>query len=721
MGPLRSFDHFRELSSFQVSEDAVKDRLELGEGVPLSPCNSLLFPELNDAPSTVNDSDVATNIHNLKHLSDELIPPLHKIITDCYTFSEKNDILRDISCFRGGVVDILSRLNLQDCGEYKAHIGKAVALVDVSTQILTNALFLQGVKIDSSTVNVIAGTAIKSCEDHAPYLVVKVEKDKGLVFFYLFLHYLSTKKNHCLNLMLDHFFVHNYTNDFFVLNLQNRSDVILCRHNFVSLLIYFSAMKFLNKCHLNILDTLINFKARWGVIGGEGFLHTNFYSLLDRLITNASYSEWSMMNKDSRELVDHCRHLQVLSYKNSMLINEEMDNNVSLTPITPLSMTIGSKRKYDIGNAKPKSIPLVKRKKQSASHQQLGVDSSTSAWSESHHREVAGSLQNVFKGVFHNLSEGSQAVVIRDLKPADPVAANLLAESSTSKSRGDNNHLFVGLPNLGNTCYMNSCVQLLESSCFFRNFLNTSSPISGALSALVDAVDDKESRREKCRKLRDQLFASGHPEFQSGKYAQKDAAACLQAILENIGYCFHTQTVVIRSKGLIAIQSDPVIDPRQILALGINEGDKQLQAMLENEFAPQNVEDINSEVLEKDSKINAPSNSVLVTQLGSRAPGFVVIQVKRYKIAHTRVLKNSQAIQIEGDIITLSFSGVQVSYKLKGFIKHIGRTPSDGHYVAFGEHNSSWFCCDDAVVRAVNLEEKEASKENAYVLIFDRI
>jgi ubiquitin carboxyl-terminal hydrolase 22/27/51 len=58
-------------------------------------------------------------------------------------------------------------------------------------------------------------------------------------------------------------------------------------------------------------------------------------------------------------------------------------------------------------------------------------------------------------------------------------------------------------------------------------------------------------------------------------------------------------------------------------------------------------------------------------------------------------------------------------YKLASVIHHIGDQDSSGHYVAYLNHHSAWYKCDDAMVTEVSAEEVYSVQ--AYMLFYNKI
>jgi ubiquitin carboxyl-terminal hydrolase 8 len=132
-------------------------------------------------------------------------------------------------------------------------------------------------------------------------------------------------------------------------------------------------------------------------------------------------------------------------------------------------------------------------------------------------------------------------------------------------------------------------------------------------------------------------------------------------------------------------------------------------------------ETFKNDLLEKDNawfddKTNTKKDVIKQTRI-CYLPPILVIHLKRW-VNYTH--KNAQLIQcpLELDLTPFLFdSEIYKVYELVGIINHIGNI-FGGHYFSYVKKQDNWYCCDDTTTRKIN--EKEIINSSNYCLFFRR-
>jgi ubiquitin carboxyl-terminal hydrolase 8 len=118
-----------------------------------------------------------------------------------------------------------------------------------------------------------------------------------------------------------------------------------------------------------------------------------------------------------------------------------------------------------------------------------------------------------------------------------------------------------------------------------------------------------------------------------------------------------------------------------------------------------------------DEKTNTKKDLIKETKI-CYLPPILVIHLKRWvNYSH----KNTNLIQcpFELDLSPFLFdSSIYRKYQLIGIINHIGNI-FGGHYFSYVKKNDSWYCCNDTNFKKIN--EKEIINSSNYCLFFRRI
>lgn len=257
-----------------------------------------------------------------------------------------------------------------------------------------------------------------------------------------------------------------------------------------------------------------------------------------------------------------------------------------------------------------------------------------------------------------------------------------------------NNSIF-GLPNLGNTCYLNSAVQLLCLNPQFQSIENISNNPSKAIKKIKQKLTTISSR------------FSGN--------TQEDSGEALLLLLDyyanKIGiltqYQF-TEKTRIRCKLLMCLHEEISIRKSDVLLLDINDS-KTLDDCYRNFKNATRLFGENAWLCSNCNQKTISSKRFFINEWSN----FLIIGLKRFYYRGTRYIKNNNSIAVP-----LKW---RHGYRLKGAIIHSGSLHG-GHYICVGEKNDKWYMFNDSSVHEIpNQKVLLNHLSNSYFLLFQKI
>lgn len=295
-----------------------------------------------------------------------------------------------------------------------------------------------------------------------------------------------------------------------------------------------------------------------------------------------------------------------------------------------------------------------------------------------------------------------------------------------------------GLPNLGNTCYLNSATQCLLSCFAFCNEVAACSEqaaranaapalaptVYRALVPLVDAVYDNGSTRNprRCdqalRTFRTAV-AAALPLFRGAR--QHDSQELLLAVLnrlEDEGVTLAREafegTMTTRTACTRCGKASTSSTPFRMLHAPITpEG--TLDASVRATLAPEVIEDWSCEACQhRDAALR-----YIPSLAADRLPQYLVVHLNRFQVrARLQVVKNTRAVIFPLDGWRPPVVEGEATYRCVAVSQHTGGTRG-GHYVATVRRHKTWFVCNDSNVHPVGASPNVADGR-AYVLVYER-
>ena len=253
--------------------------------------------------------------------------------------------------------------------------------------------------------------------------------------------------------------------------------------------------------------------------------------------------------------------------------------------------------------------------------------------------------------------------------------------------------MIFGLSNLGNTCYLNSAVQLLCLNQKFLKMENIGNNPSQAIRKIKNTLANISKR-----------FAG---------FQQQDSGEALILLLEEYGKTFRllkdyefTEITRVKCKLMRCLHQEITNRKSNVLLLDIN------KETLDDCYC--NLK--NAVKLKGEEAWECPKcKTKLVASKRfyfENWSKYLIIGLKRFEYRGTRYVKNSKEIEIP-----LKW---RHGYELQGIIIHSGSI-NGGHYVCVGKKNNNWYLFNDSSVNKISSKRVlDNYLKNAYFLLYQK-
>lgn len=281
-----------------------------------------------------------------------------------------------------------------------------------------------------------------------------------------------------------------------------------------------------------------------------------------------------------------------------------------------------------------------------------------------------------------------------------------------------------GLKNLGNSCYLNSSVQMLFNIPEVREIINKDGPkakeeeLLATLYALLNIKNENESE-PLLKKLRTILLAKGLDNGENPT-GQKDPHEVLNIILDELKWSPMVEGIRYQSKDT---PDTTLSDKQSNYGLSIELDDSKEAASFQevvNGYFKDEIMEPDAHVEMKGTEVYNLKKTHEIVQL----PSHLVVSLNRFKNTKDSLGKINTPVRFpDNKIVTLPYGDKQVEYEIVGYVNHHGETMDSGHYTANvknckdPESKKRWVKCDDSNVKEI---APNIQSESAYLVLLKR-
>lgn len=269
-----------------------------------------------------------------------------------------------------------------------------------------------------------------------------------------------------------------------------------------------------------------------------------------------------------------------------------------------------------------------------------------------------------------------------------------------------------GFLNLGNTCYLNSGLQLLLNIPEFCNLILNNREKTNELSLLSKFIIlyHSSNRGSLKPKFIKDIVAKNNSIFNG--FSQEDSQEFLIYFLDFLDNQIKNNKIndlfgikinkIIKCKAISCLKKSVTNENRLFLILDIKDY-KDLNDCYRNYKISEKLEEENRYFCEKCNKKRIASKKLQV----QKWPKNLIIVLKRFHQDGYSFSKNDNFLKIP--------INWRHNYKLKGGVIHSGRL-GGGHYVYFGYNENKWYLFDDSVISKIKLNKLNEYTKRAYLL-----
>lgn len=282
-----------------------------------------------------------------------------------------------------------------------------------------------------------------------------------------------------------------------------------------------------------------------------------------------------------------------------------------------------------------------------------------------------------------------------------------------------------GLNNCGNTCYMNSALQILLQNDALINYFKLNKFENDDLNLFKQFIESYHTSNTESLQLTKIKTIVGKKKIMFNGFLQNDSTEFIILLL-NILQELIDKEKKIDDKFINPLYSIFSFEGTQIVKCKVKNCDNNSVTKFNNNFLILTIPEKENVTLNDCYGLHKTSEKLLgderwfcdkckVKRIASRRviinkwPVHLLIQFKRFFINGRKFIKNNCSISLPLDW--------RRNYKLKGFIIQSGSLRS-GHYIAIIKKNKHWWLCNDSQIKKLSDIEFNNYKDRAYLAYY---
>ena len=290
--------------------------------------------------------------------------------------------------------------------------------------------------------------------------------------------------------------------------------------------------------------------------------------------------------------------------------------------------------------------------------------------------------------------------------------------------------LISGLPNVGNSCYLNSSIQLCKLIRGIK-FKDEEEKQNSFIVDIQTVFQSQNQEEEFKRYMRLYGFISNNLQYQFG--TQQDNCEVVQFIIDKyVDLIKNKNKLITRFNQLVSCSNCSKVrickEQKESMLISHELNNNPKEDIDFNEFFTSMITSQNMEGLNTECGCDSPVAKVqtILTKL----PEFLFIKVGRCRYDTTKINKRlnfnfdfqlDYPVDLQNYINKTDSSRKIKQYVLVGIVIHHGETSNSGHYSALirGSANDRWVYCDDMRVVEIDIEnELEYIQKNCSLLLY---